>query len=171
VPRFSHVVLLVLENESSATTWSSGSVAAYLNGLPSKGALADQYYATGHHSLDNFIAMVSGQPVQPAAADCEALNLYDCVQGLSLLAGGHNLADQLEDAGFGWKGYMDAMPSACFHTDYSPAAAPPAGQRLPADPGHQRPARLALNEGAAPAMCACHAIVAKLPRQRGPRLL
>ncbi|HYL05922.1 MAG TPA: alkaline phosphatase family protein [Thermoanaerobaculia bacterium] len=125
IPRFSHIVLLVLENESFATTWGSGSVATYLNGLRSQGVLADHYYATGHQSLDNYIAMVSGQPVQPAtAADCEALNLYDCVQGQSLMAGGRNLADQIEDAGLGWKGYMDAMPSACFHADYSPTAAP-----------------------------------------------
>jgi phospholipase C len=126
IPRFSHVVLLVLENESFAATWGAGSVATYLNGLRSQGVLADHYYATGHQSLDNYIAMVSGQPVQPAtAADCTALNLYDCVQGQSAMANGRNLADQLEDAGLGWKGYMDAMPSACFHADYSPTAAPP----------------------------------------------
>jgi len=126
IPRFSHIVLLVLENESFATTWGSGSVATYLNGLRSQGVLADHYYATGHQSLDNYIAMMSGQPVEPAtAADCEGLNLYDCVQGQSLMAGGRNLADQIEDAGLTWKGYMDAMPSPCFHAAYSPTAAPP----------------------------------------------
>ncbi len=126
IPRFAHVVLLVLENESFATTWGSGSVATYLNGLRAQGVLAEQYYATGHQSLDNYIAMVSGQPVQPAtAADCEPFNLYDCVQGQSLMAGGRNLADQLEDAGLSWKGYMDAMPGPCFHGDYSPTAPPP----------------------------------------------
>ncbi|HYL05923.1 MAG TPA: alkaline phosphatase family protein [Thermoanaerobaculia bacterium] len=126
IPRFSHVVVLVLENESFATTWGSGSAATYLNGLRSQGVLADHYYATGHNSLDNYIAMVSGQPVQPAtAADCQGLNLWTCVQGQSLMAGGRNLADQIEDAGLGWKGYMDAMPGPCFHADYSPAAAPP----------------------------------------------
>jgi phospholipase C len=126
IPRFSHVVLLVLENESFATTWGPGSAAAYLNGLRSRGVLADHYYATGHQSLDNYIAMVSGQPVQPAtAADCAAFNLYDCVQGQSAMAGGRNLADQLEAAAISWKGYMDTMPSACFHADYSPTAAPP----------------------------------------------
>jgi phospholipase C len=125
VPRFSHVVLLVLENESFATTWGTGSVATYLNSLRAQGVLADHYYGTGHQSLDNYIAMVSGQPVQPAtAADCEALNLYDCVQGQSLMAGGRNLADQIEDAGLTWKGYMDAMPNPCFHASYSPTAPP-----------------------------------------------
>src|ERR1700687_3742468 len=94
IPRFSHIVLLVLENQSFSTTWGNGSVATYLNGLRSRGVLADHYYATGHHSLDNYIAMISGQPVQPAtAADCEALNLYDCVQGQSVLAGRQPHAD------------------------------------------------------------------------------
>ena len=125
IPRFSHIVVLVLENESFATTWGSGSVAAYLNGLRSQGVLADHYYGTGHQSLDNYIAMTSGQPVQPAtAADCMGLNLYTCVQGQSAMDSGRNLADQLENAGLSWKGYMDGMPSACFHADYSPTAAP-----------------------------------------------
>ena len=126
IPRFSHIVLLVLENESFATTWGSGSAATYLNGLRAQGVLADHYYATSHHSLGNYVALVSGQPVRPAtASDCAALNLYDCVQGQTAMAGGRNLADQIEDAGLGWKGYMDAMPGPCFHGDYGAAAPPP----------------------------------------------
>jgi phosphatidylinositol-3-phosphatase len=126
IPRFSHIVLLVLENESFGTTWGSGSAATYLNGLRAQGVLADHYYATSHHSLGNYIAMVSGQPVQPATAgDCEALNLYDCVQGQTAMAGGRNLADQIEGAGLSWKGYMDTMPGPCFHADYGAAAPPP----------------------------------------------
>src|ERR1700688_1258376 len=118
IPRFSHIVLLVLENESFATSWGSGSAATYLNGLRAQGVLADHYYATSHHSLGNYVAMVSGQPVQPATAgDCEALNLYDCAQGQTAMAGGRNLADQIEDAGLNWKGYMDTMPGPCFHAD------------------------------------------------------
>src|SRR5258708_7259313 len=126
IPRFSHVVLLVLENESFATTWGSGSAATYLNGLRAQGVLAHHYYATSHHSLGNYVAMVSGQPVQPAtASDCAALNLYECVQGQTAMAGGRNLGDQIEDAGLSWKGYMDAMPGPCFHADYGAAAPPP----------------------------------------------
>ena len=33
MPRFSHIVLLVLENEGFATTWGSGSAATYLLSL------------------------------------------------------------------------------------------------------------------------------------------
>src|SRR5260370_24338706 len=68
IPRFSHVVLLVLDNQSFATTWGGGSAATYLHGFRAPRVLADHYYATSHHSLGNYVAMVSGQPVQPATA-------------------------------------------------------------------------------------------------------
>ena len=126
IPRFSHVVVLVLENENASATWGQASVAHYLNSLVPSGVFASQYYATGHVSLDNYIAMVSGQPAQPlTGSDCALVNLWLCVQGQSLYSGGRNLADQLEAKGVGWKGYMDGMPSPCFHADYSPTALPP----------------------------------------------
>jgi len=125
VPRFDHVVVLVLENENFDDSWGPGSPAHFLNGLRNRGVFADQYFATGHASLDNYIAMVSGQPANPlSASDCLAVNLWTCVQPQSLMSGGRNLADQLDDAGVSWKGYMDSMPSPCFHADYSPTAAP-----------------------------------------------
>ena len=64
IPRFSHVVVLVLENENASATWGKASVAHYLNSLVHRGVFASQYYATGHVSLDNYIAMVSGQPAE-----------------------------------------------------------------------------------------------------------
>ena len=71
IPRFSHVVVLVLENESATNTWGPASVAHYLNSLVPRGVFASQYFATGHASLDNYIAMVSGQADQPlTASDC-----------------------------------------------------------------------------------------------------
>ena len=126
VPRFDHVAVVVLENESFASTWGAGSPATYLNGLRAQGAFADQYYATGHVSLDNYVAMTSGQPDQPlTGSDCATVNLYTCSRAQLGLAGGRNLADQLETAQLSWAGYMDSMPSPCFHADASPTAAPP----------------------------------------------
>ena len=123
VPHFDHIAVLVLENESFASTWGAGSPAVYLNSLRSQGAFADQYYATGHVSLDNYIAMTSGQPDQPVTgSDCEAVNLYTCSRTQEAMDGGRNLADQLETAGLSWRGYMDSMPSPCFHADPSPTA-------------------------------------------------
>jgi hypothetical protein len=122
VPSFSHVAVLILENENFSTTWNP-SLAPYLNSLVPQGAFADHYYATGHASLDNYIAMISGQPALPhSMSDCLTLNLWTCVQPQSLFSGGRNLADQLEEKGVSWKGYMDSMPSPCFHQEYTPTA-------------------------------------------------
>jgi phosphatidylinositol-3-phosphatase len=122
IPPFGHVAILILENENFSTTWDPQK-APYLNSLRTQGAFADHYYATGHASLDNYIALVSGQPALPhSMTDCLTLNLWACVQPQSLFSGGRNLADQLEDAGHSWKGYMDSMPSPCFHQEYSPTA-------------------------------------------------
>jgi len=127
LPAYDHVVVLVLENESFSATFGPSSPAHYLNGtLVPRGALDDQYYATGHVSLDNYIAMTSGQPANPqSSTDCLAVNLFTCVQPQAAMAGGRNLADQLEATHLSWKGYMDSMPSPCFHADYSAGAPPP----------------------------------------------
>lgn len=123
VPHFDHVAVVVLENESFASTWGSGSPATYLNGLRAQGAFADQYYATGHVSLDNYVAMTSGQPDQPlTGSDCETVSLYTCSRSQLAMANGRNLADQFDTAQQTWAGYMDSMPSPCFHADASPTA-------------------------------------------------
>ena len=124
IPHYDHVAVLILENESFATTWGTGSPAVYLNSLRAQGAFADQYHATGHVSLDNYIAMTSGQPLQPlTGTDCETLNLYACSRLQLAFSNGRNISDQLDDAHLSWRGYMDSMPSPCFHGDASPAAA------------------------------------------------
>jgi len=126
VRSYSHIVELILENENYNTSWGPGSVAHYLNSLRAEGAFADQYFATGHASLDNYIALVSGQPDQPVTgSDCLAVNFWVCVQGQSAFAGGRNLADQLEEKQLSWKGYMQTMPSPCFHAPYDPASPGP----------------------------------------------
>ena len=69
-----HIVVIELENEGYNTTFGSGSVATYLNGvLRKQGELLVNYYGTGHASLDNYISEVSGQsPTQSTQADCLA---------------------------------------------------------------------------------------------------
>ncbi len=120
VPHFDHVVVLTEENESAATTFGAGSPAVYLNSLRSKGVFLPNYYGTGHVSLSNYISMVSGQPLNPlTASDCAAVSLWTCVQPQAVLAGGRNLADQLEDAGLSWKSYQDGTSTPCFHGPYT----------------------------------------------------
>ena len=72
--KINHIVVIELENEGYNTTFGSGSVATYLNGvLRKKGELVVNYYATGHDSLDNYLSQVSGQsPTQSTQADCLA---------------------------------------------------------------------------------------------------
>ncbi len=119
VPHFDHVVVLTEENESASTTFAPGSPATYLNSLRSKGVFLPNYYGTGHVSLDNYIAMVSGQPPQPlSATDCLAVSLWTCVQPQAVLASGRNLADQLEGVQLSWKSYADGASTPCFHAPY-----------------------------------------------------
>jgi hypothetical protein len=128
VPAFDHVFVLMLENENAAATWADTGQAPYLNKtLKPQGVFVPNYYGTGHVSLDNYIAMVSGQPNQPVSGtDCLAVNFWMCVQAQKASAtADRNLADQLDEQGVTWKGYMDSMPSPCFHASYDPAAPGP----------------------------------------------
>jgi hypothetical protein len=67
-----HILLIELENSGFNTTYGPGSPSTYLNGtLRKQGELIDNYYATGHSSLDNYIAQVSGQaPTPQTDGDC-----------------------------------------------------------------------------------------------------
>src|SRR6516162_6604250 len=72
LPPIRHVFVLLLENQSYHATFGSGSPAPYLaRTLPARGALLTHYYAIGHASLGNYIALVSGQaPNSATQLDC-----------------------------------------------------------------------------------------------------
>src|SRR5690242_366974 len=73
-PTVGHVWTIVLENSEFAQTFVAGrSSAPYLTQtLPSLGKLVVQYFGTGHSSLDNYIAMTSGQgPNASTQGDCD----------------------------------------------------------------------------------------------------
>ena len=71
-PKIRHVFVIMLENEDYATTFGEPASDPYLaQTLPAQGALLEDYYATGHESNDNYIAIVSGQPPNiENQADC-----------------------------------------------------------------------------------------------------
>src|SRR6516162_10783718 len=71
-PPIRHVFVLLLENQSYSVTFGARSPAPYLaRTLPARGALLTQYYAIGHASLDNYVALVSGQAANEATQlDC-----------------------------------------------------------------------------------------------------
>src|SRR3954447_4936086 len=74
LPPIKHVFIVVLENKDYDQTFGHGSKAPYLaNTLRSQGLSLPNYYAIGHESLDNYIALVSGQAPNPVTqADCQA---------------------------------------------------------------------------------------------------
>ena len=78
-----NVLVIELENEDATATFGSSSVAKYLNGtLVPKGELLPNYYATGHVSLDNYIAQISGQaPTQLTDSDCNVTSYSNVTPG------------------------------------------------------------------------------------------
>ena len=137
--KIKHVWLIILENKSYDATFTGLNKNTYLwQTLPSQGVLLKNYYGTGHFSLDNYVAMVSGQATQPdTQADCP---FYDKFSGAVDMAGkltnnpsygqlvsaaGPNAAagsngcvypasvptlfNQLDAAGVSWKGYSQDL--------------------------------------------------------------
>jgi hypothetical protein len=117
-----HVFIIVLENKGFAETFGAESKAPYLaRELTARGQLLRQYHAIGHLSLDNYIALVSGQgPNAVSQADCPLfldfvglplldLNGQAVGQGCVYPSIVRTIVDQLEDVGFTWKGYMEDM--------------------------------------------------------------
>jgi hypothetical protein len=83
-PPIGHVFVIVLENEGFDTTFSPQSKAPYLSKtLTRAGVLLTQYYGTGHASLENYIAMISGQAATPETRnDCQTFQNIRCSRAL-----------------------------------------------------------------------------------------
>ena len=119
--RIRHVFVIVLENEGFDVTFGPNSKAPFLSQiLTSQGVLLRQYYGTGHASLDNYIAMISGQAATPETRnDCFVYADFNltgitpdgqatgsgCVYPESI----KTLPDQLKAAGRTWRAYMGDM--------------------------------------------------------------
>ncbi|MHB8585559.1 MAG: alkaline phosphatase family protein [Thermoplasmatota archaeon] len=122
-----HVFVIILENEGYNTSFGPGAESKYLGvTLPSQGVLLPNYFAIGHDSLDNYIAMVSGQPPTimtqgdcPVFADFESAPLrplgtsdmpagQGCVYPPSVLT----IGNELDKAGLSWKLYGGDMAAA-----------------------------------------------------------
>jgi len=122
-PPVRHVFVLLLENKSYGVSFARASAAPYLaHTLPARGALLTHYYAIGHASLGNYVALVSGQaPNEDTQLDCPtfadfrasapALDAHGQLPGRGCVypPSVKSLADQLEAAGLTWKGYMEDM--------------------------------------------------------------
>jgi len=107
LPNFSHVFLIVMENEES-TGIMGNNAAAYINALATGHGLATQYFAVSHPSLPNYLALTAGSTFG-IASDCTG-----CYVNAT------NIADQVESSGRSWKAYLESMPSSCYVGDAYP---------------------------------------------------
>ena len=133
LPPIKHVFVVILENEDADATFGTSTKAPYLaQTLRAQGAFVPQYFATGHLSLDNYITMVSGQAPNPYT-QADAPTFVDVLpgvigadgqaigQGTVYPAAVKTIADQLNDKGLTWRGYMEDMgntpgqPATCRH--------------------------------------------------------
>jgi hypothetical protein len=96
----SHVVLVVEENHEFGRIIGSRR-APFLNRLAATGTLLTRYYAIGHPSLPNYVALVAGDPLG-IRGDCRSCHRH-----------GRTLVDQLEAAGISWKAYYQGLPAPC----------------------------------------------------------
>ncbi len=123
-PRIKHVFVIVLENENGETTFGPSPPAPYLaHTLARAGAYVPNYYGIGHASLDNYIAMVSGQPPNLVTqSDCQTFSEVapgtlrsDGIavgQGCVFPSRVKTVANQLEAKRYTWRGYMEDMANA-----------------------------------------------------------
>lgn len=134
-PVVEHLFIITLENKNAEKTFADPSPAPFLGTtLRAQGAFIPNYFGIGHASLDNYLAMVSGQPPNLATqADCL---LFTEMAATSIRGDGvaigqgcvypsqvKTVADQLEASGHSWRGYMQDMansveagePASCRH--------------------------------------------------------
>jgi hypothetical protein len=131
-----HVFVITLENknyeESFGTTATTSHQDPFLKSLAGQGALLNNYFGTGHVSLDNYISLLSGQPsTVDTETDCFGIwsDIVDAgsdsanpkILKAGTDANGHagggcvfparvkTLANQLDNARLTWKGYMGDM--------------------------------------------------------------
>ena len=125
-----HVFVVVMENKNYVETFGANTKAKYFaDDLTRRGQLLTQYHGIGHLSLDNYIAMVSGQGPNPQTqADCQRFTDFVAAPGLDAdgqaIGSGcvypgrvKTVADQLTAKGLRWKGYMQGMGSPCRHPE------------------------------------------------------
>jgi hypothetical protein len=119
-----HVWVIVAENESYDASYLHNPNPWLGRKLQKQGTLLTQYHGIGHVSLDNYIAMISGQaPNYATSSDCQSYTPFNsskapatidksgqavgtgCVYPRNV----KTLADQLTAHKVSWAGYMDQM--------------------------------------------------------------
>ena len=102
LPKFSHVIVIVLENHEYNQVIGNQAEMPYLNQLAQQYTLLTNYHGVTHPSLPNYLAMIGG--------DTFGIN-SDCTR---CSVNKPSLPDLLEASGKTWKTYQENMPSPCF---------------------------------------------------------
>ena len=101
-PRPAHVMVIMMENESSTGVIGNSSLPYINNTLAAQYPQLADNYAVAHPSLPNYLELLSGS-TQGVTTDCAP---GPGCEGTS------NLANQLDTAGIGWSAYMEGLPAA-----------------------------------------------------------
>ncbi len=99
VPRYDHVLMVIMENHS-ADTIIPNAAAPYINSLATTGASMTQSFGVTHPSQPNYLALFSGSTQGVVDDSCLGTINAD------------NLGAQLISAGQTFVGYSESMPSA-----------------------------------------------------------
>lgn len=101
VPRFSHVVIVVMENKDYNAIIGQPGEAPYISKLAAGGAVFSNSYTVAHPSQPNYLALFSGS-TQGVTSD-------NCPQTFKNVP---NLGAELIGSGLTFAGYSESMPSA-----------------------------------------------------------
>jgi hypothetical protein len=118
VPAFTHVVEVMLENESATSTFEDPSAAPALAKLRQKGVYLPRFFGVGHNSLDNYeAAFAAVQPTTQGKSDCLGQPYGSCIFPASVPTFGA----LLDGAGRSWRIYSEGMAGApgggdCVHS-------------------------------------------------------
>jgi hypothetical protein len=116
VPRYDHVVEIMMENQSYGTIIGNPN-APNLNTLADQYGLATNYFGVTHPSEPNYVANIGGD-----FFGIQDDNQFYCTPALATsdpqctgttvdhTVSAQNLADQLTAAGMSWKGYFQNLP-------------------------------------------------------------
>jgi phosphatidylinositol-3-phosphatase len=100
IPRFAHVVVVVMENKNYKAIIGRPDEAPYINKLAVGGAVFSNSFAVAHPSEPNYLALFSGST--------HGLSSDSCPQSFETEP---NLGAELISAGLSFAGYSESMPS------------------------------------------------------------
>lgn len=118
VPAFTHVVEVMLENESATSAFEDPSAAPALAKLRQQGVYLPHFFGVGHNSLDNYeAAFAAVQPTTRSESDCLGQPYGSCIFPASVPTFGA----LLDAAGRSWRIYSEGMTGApgggnCLHS-------------------------------------------------------